>query len=1308
MLRLAMSGAPAPVLTDIVDDGPGGAPVIVIAVPVVGDYGEFLGLMAGMFRVGGEVANSFYGDIMKLRLGESGSAYLVDSQGRVIYHSDPAHVGDGFSWQPIVQRVLDGEVGAVRTRDLAGQEIVASYAPVPGTPWSLASEESWSDLINASRGYRRGLLLLLALGVAVPALVVAIGLGRITRPITDLTAAAQKVAAGEFEGTITAGTGDEIEELAEQFNRMSAQLQLSYANLEQTVANRTRELDAVNAIAAVVSQTLDLQEILNDALDKTLQVMDIEAGGIYLLDEAGGVMTMAAHRGFSPQFVAEVDKLKVGEGFSGRVAQSGEPLVVRDVSADPRLTRSVVREEGLRSLATVPLSSRGKVLGTLFAVTHGYRAFTDRDVQLLTSIGHQIGIAVENSRLFAQAEQRLQELEALYRADEEMHRHLHLDQVLHALVDVAVEILQADKSALFAWDKDQQRFVMRVARGFSAEALARLSFGPGDGGTWHVAATGEPVLVWDTVTSPFREEEREEVVETVLAEGIRSFMHLPIRTNDEVYVFNVSFGEPYAFGKSEQRLFAALAQRAALAVENAQRFITEQRRAEQFRVIGEVGRHTTSIRPVGELLDQLARLIQRAFGYYHVAIGLVEGDELALRVGAGRLWDDAEFRIVPSRLKVRDEGITGWVAGSGEPLLVPDVSQEPRYVWMEGSKTRSELAVPIQAKGEVIGVLDVQSDQLDAFDESDLLVLQSLAHQAAIALENTQLFKAEHRRAEQFRVIGEVGSRITSILAIDELLEEMARLIRDAFNYYGVGIGLVEGDEVVYRAGAGAFWDATQLHERLRLKVGEEGLTGWVAATGEPLLVPDVSQEPRFYYVPEVRDTRSELCVPLKVKSRVIGVLIAESDRLGGFDESDLLVFQSVANQAAIAIDNARLFRDTTRQVVELRALADASRIISSVLDQDQLLEALYEQITRIAPADFYLIALYDEASNVVSIEINEDAGVRYPQEEYALEQGLLKVIIHERRALRFDSLPEEKHTLEVEILPTGSPRLNQGWLGVPMLYGEKVVGALIVGSYERGAFDEGHQQILTSIANQAAVALDNARLYEQGQRLAVMEERQRLARELHDAVTQTLFSASLISEALPELWEADQEEGRQLLKELRQLSRGALAEMRTLLLELRPAALVETSLEDLLHQLGEAVTGRIGVAVDVSVEGPCRPPTEVHVALYRIAQEALNNVVKHAEASEVAVSLRCEPIAPRSSPGGGPAPPPSTPKGEGGRIELEVRDNGQGFDPSCIPPDRLGLGIIRERAQDIGAMLRIRSEPGAGTVIAVVWEVGG
>ncbi len=220
----------------------------------------------------------------------------------------------------------------------------------------------------------------------------------------------------------------------------------------------------------------------------------------------------------------------------------------------------------------------------------------------------------------------------------------------------------------------------------------------------------------------------------------------------------------------------------------------------------------------------------------------------------------------------------------------------------------------------------------------------------------------------------------------------------------------------------------------------------------------------------------------------------------------------------------------------------------------------------------------------------------------------------------------------------------------------------------------------------------------------AVAAERSRLARNLHDAISQTLFSASLIAEALPKSWERDKKEGQQLLNELRLLTQGALAEMRTLLLELRPEALVEANLGDLMRQLAEAAAVREGLPVTVDVDGGGTVPHDVHVALYRIAQEALNNVIKQARVRQVTIDLNFVPLTTAAEPAARPHP---LNLNDGWRVELGIREEGRGFDLDALPPERLGLDLIRERAESVGARLTVESEVGRGTCIMVVWENG-
>lgn len=205
-------------------------------------------------------------------------------------------------------------------------------------------------------------------------------------------------------------------------------------------------------------------------------------------------------------------------------------------------------------------------------------------------------------------------------------------------------------------------------------------------------------------------------------------------------------------------------------------------------------------------------------------------------------------------------------------------------------------------------------------------------------------------------------------------------------------------------------------------------------------------------------------------------------------------------------------------------------------------------------------------------------------------------------------------------------------------------------------------------------------------QQAAVAAERSRLARDLHDAVTQTLFSVSVIADVLPRIWERNPEEGRRRLNELRQLSRGALAEMRTLLLELRPSALMEANLGELLRQLAASINSRSGVEVDVRIEGCADLSPDVKVSLYRIAQEALNNVAKHSNAAHASVLLSSDDAA-------------------NGRVRLVISDDGCGFDTRISKPTHIGLDIMNERAAAIGARLTIQSEIGAGTTVQVEME---
>lgn len=253
----------------------------------------------------------------------------------------------------------------------------------------------------------------------------------------------------------------------------------------------------------------------------------------------------------------------------------------------------------------------------------------------------------------------------------------------------------------------------------------------------------------------------------------------------------------------------------------------------------------------------------------------------------------------------------------------------------------------------------------------------------------------------------------------------------------------------------------------------------------------------------------------------------------------------------------------------------------------------------------------------------------------------------------------------------------------VPLQTPDTKLGVLVIVGPEGGRFGEAQIALFQSIADQLSIAIENARLFAQGEQAAVAAERNRLARDLHDAVTQTLFSAGMIAEVLPKIWERNPDEGHRRLEELRQLTRGALSEMRTLLVELRPAALTDTDLGDLLGHQVNAFIARARIPVEYDRDCSHNPPVEIKEAFYRIAQEAFNNIARHAEAGCVRVALACA----------------------AGRAELTIEDDGIGFDVDAHDHEGLGLGIMRERARSVDARLEIHSRPRQGTRLRLAWQ---
>lgn len=405
---------------------------------------------------------------------------------------------------------------------------------------------------------------------------------------------------------------------------------------------------------------------------------------------------------------------------------------------------------------------------------------------------------------------------------------------------------------------------------------------------------------------------------------------------------------------------------------------------------------------------------------------------------------------------------------------------------------------------------------------------------------------------------------------------------------------------------------------------------------------------------------------------------------------------------------------DTHEQIQERehrRDIAEGLRGILAVLNSDKPLDAILDYITlyagRLLEADAVAIYRLQPETNLLNIQSSHGLSNEYlAHSTIPLGQGATGQAVHEGRPVAITNVANAMGVLIQPLSPRMLVLLKimskyfRSELSVPLIIKQEVVGALNLYYANPRVFEQEEIDLAVSFCDQTALAIENARLREQAQEDAVAAERNRIARELHDSVTQTIFSASLIAEVLPTIWARDPDEAQHGLDDLRKLARGALAEMRTLLLELRPIGLGEVGLEDLLKQLAEGVSGRIRAQVKIHVEGEAILPTDVKLAFYRIAQEALNNTAKHSGADRVEIEIKSIPALPSRKRKKAASPQQIFSQ----EVFMSIRDNGHGFDPKSVVGEHLGLGIMQERASNTQATLSIQGKPGVGTEISLRW----
>lgn len=601
---------------------------------------------------------------------------------------------------------------------------------------------------------------------------------------------------------------------------------------------------------------------------------------------------------------------------------------------------------------------------------------------------------------------------------------------------------------------------------------------------------------------------------------------------------------------------------------------------------------------------------------------------------------------------------------------------------------RPALAAPLRTRHGVIGVLAVEKEAGESFAGVEVEMLGLLADQAAIALENARLFQETSRRGDELAALYRLGAVANRSLDLDRMLDDVLDHLLQTLDLPAGSIYLFDRRHrrLELRAHRGFTPEFVAEH---RVALLGAGAIGRVAASGalqvvdEPLARVDLTRGVAH------EELHAYFGVPLRAKERVLGVLNLFSQRQKQGEERarDLDFLASLGDQLGVAIDNANLLAQREERLTQLAVLNDISRAISAILDLDALYDAIQAGCSRLFDTTNFYIALYDPASKApVPQRWYRDGARTLEREGVPLRQGLCRVVVETGQPFLTADYHAEcaARGLTSQWLAESPTPLS--WLGVPMVIGGRVVGAIVISGH-REPYTEEDRTLLGAIANGCAVAIENARLYAHSRELATTEERNRLAREIHDTLAQGLTAVALHLEVADALLAGEETAAtaREKVRKALELTRANLDEARRSVLDLRAAPLQALSLPEALAALARQTGQEYAIEVCCRARGiEQRLPSRIEAGFYRIAQELLANVGKHARATQVDVRLeQC-----------------------GGALVLSVADDGIGFDPAAVAGPSVvgGFGLIglRERVALLGGTLQLASAPDDGTRVRV------
>ncbi|HEY5983065.1 MAG TPA: GAF domain-containing protein, partial [Anaerolineales bacterium] len=874
--------------------------------------------------------------------------------------------------------------------------------------------------------------------------------------------------------------------------------------LEDT-EQRAAELAVINSVGQGLASKLDFQAIIDLVGDKIKEIFDAQAVLVSLYDET---TQQIDHRYLIERGV----RLEIGhplpiDAFRRRVVETRQPWLINSdytkVAADLG-EELVLAGEMPKSLLFVPMIAGGKVTGIISLQNlDREQAFTEANVRLLTTITANMGVALENARLFnetqrllKETEQRAAELSVVNSVQRGLASKLDMQAIYDLVGDKIRDIFKAEMVYLAIRTGED---LQQIEFPYYVDGGRRLQIPPmalGEGLTSIAIQSGKPLVVDSreqavALGALFEEDERSD-----------SYLGVPIFLGDTVIgVASLQSHESHAFGEGDIRLLSTLAASMGVALENARLFDETQQRNQQIlealaqqtamsEVLQVMAASPTDMQPT---LQAVAERAARLCDSYDAEIVLVEGDVFRVVSHWGPVHVPEES--ISNGIPLNRDSVTGRAILEQRTIQVVDVLAEPESEYkisraLNGpTGQRTLVATPLLREGRAIGAIFLPRREVNPFSDKQVALLKIFADQAVIAIENVRLFeettrllKETEQRAAELAILNNIGDAMSQSLDVRALTRIVGDKIGEIFHSDSVEIMLLDPETNLihvpyeYDRNGGGYIDYVE-----PFPLGT-GLASKVITTRQPLMLGTVEEEIAngAYFPPEIIEkgysdlAHSWLGVPIMVKDQAVGLMALASAAPRSFNERQLILLQTISSGVGTAIENARLFEAEKQRAAELATVNTVSSALASELDVGTLINLVGEQTRSVFKADIVYVALLDESGSMINFPYTygEDlTPMRYGE-------GLTSKIIQTGKPLLINQ-EADRHTRELGATIVG--QMSQSYLGVPIMVGGRAVGVLSVQSTSHeGAFDEADERLLATIASNVGTALQNARLYAQ------------------------------------------------------------------------------------------------------------------------------------------------------------------------------------------------------------------------------------